>query len=121
LVDPRVIRELAAAGTDVRVNIVGFAIDELMLQETFAEWAHLGNGRYLNADDGEALSASLRESVEVPYSVLDAEGRVVASGIVNGPPAAADAGTYRVVLPPNPARAAQPVVVKPEEMTRVTF
>jgi hypothetical protein len=116
-----VIRELVAAGTDVRVNIVGFAIDELMLQETFAEWARIGNGRYFNADDGEALTASLRESVEVSYSVLDADGRVVASGTVNGLPVAVDAGTYRVVLPSDPERAAEAVVVKPEEVTRVTL
>ena len=55
-----VIRELTAAGNDVRVNIVGFAIDELMLQETFAEWSRLGNGFYFNARDGAELAASLR-------------------------------------------------------------
>ncbi|MEQ9561615.1 MAG: VWA domain-containing protein, partial [Woeseiaceae bacterium] len=51
-----VIADLVASGTDVRVNIVGFAIDELMLQETFAEWARLGNGAYFNAADGDELA-----------------------------------------------------------------
>lgn len=32
---------LAAGGFDVRVNIVGFAIDELMLKEKFEGWARL--------------------------------------------------------------------------------
>lgn len=115
-----VIRELAAGGTDVRVNIVGFAIDELMLQETFAEWAHLGNGRYFNASDGEQLTASLRESVEVPYSVLDADGRPVASGTVNGPAIALDAGRYRLFLPSDPDRT-EDIVVRQETLTQITL
>jgi hypothetical protein len=116
-----VIRELAAGGADVRVNIVGFAIDELMLQETFAEWARLGNGRYFNASDGEQLTASLRESIEVPYSVQDADGRVVASGTVNGPPIAVDAGHYQLVLPSAPERRADVVVVKAGELTQLSL
>lgn len=115
-----VIRELAAGGTDVRVNIVGFAIDELMLQETFAEWARLGNGRYFNASDGEQLTASLRASVEVPYTLLDAGGRVVASGTVNGPPIAVDAGTYRLVVPSAPEKGTE-VVITEEALTDITL
>jgi hypothetical protein len=116
-----VIREMTARGTDVRVNIVGFAIDELMLQETFAEWARLGNGRFFNAADGDALAASLRESVETSYSVQDGNGRIVASGTVNGPPVAVDAGTYRIVVPSDTARDVDGVVVNAEELTRVAL
>lgn len=115
-----VIRELAATDTDVRVNIVGFAIDELMLQEMFTEWARLGNGKYFNASDAAELAASLRESVEVPYSVVNASGDVVATGTVNGPPISVDAGVYRVVLS-STARALDDVTVKVEELTRVTL
>jgi hypothetical protein len=111
-----VIRELAGFGTDVRVNIVGFAIDELMLKETFAEWAGLGNGKYFNASDGAELAASLRESVEVPYAVLDAAGETVVTGTVNGLPVSVDAGTYRIVVS---GRELGDVVVRMEEETRV--
>jgi hypothetical protein len=114
-----VIRELASAGTDVRVNIVGFAIDELMLRETFAEWARHGHGRYFNAADGNELTAGLREAVEQAYTVLDAQDRIVASGTVNGPPVGLDAGTYRVVLPGDPSRAATEVVIRPEALTEI--
>lgn len=116
-----VIESLAASGTDVRVNIVGFAIDELMLQETFAEWARLGHGRYFNAGDGDELAASLRQSVETPFSVLDPRGRVVASGIVNGPAVAVDPGTWRVELPSDPARSADGVEIEPETETRIAL
>jgi hypothetical protein len=116
-----VIRELAAAGTDVRVNIVGFAIDELMLQETFAEWARIGNGRYFNATDAEELAASLRETVEVPYAVLDSTEKVVATGTVNGAPVELDAGTYRVVTRTVPTRTLEAVTVTMERQTEATL
>lgn len=111
------IRELRARGADVRVNIVGFAIDELMLQETFAEWARLGNGKYFNAKDGDELAASLAESIEVPYAVVDARGTTVATGTVNGAPVAVEAGTYRVVAQTNPPRTIDDVVVTLERET----
>jgi hypothetical protein len=111
------IRELRSRGADVRVNIVGFAIDELMLQETFAEWARLGLGKYFNAKDGGELAASLAESIEVPYAVVDARGATVATGTVNGAPVAVEAGTYRVVAQTNPPRGIDNVVVTMERET----
>jgi hypothetical protein len=115
------IRELRARGADVRVNIVGFAIDELMLQETFAEWARLGNGKYFNAKDGGELAASLAESIEVPYAVLDARGTTVATGTVNGAPVAIEAGTYRVVAQTNPPRTIDNVVVTMDREASATL
>jgi hypothetical protein len=115
------IRELRARGTDVRVNIVGFAIDELMLQETFADWARLGNGKYFNAKDGGELAASLAESIEVPYAVVAANGTTVATGTVNGAPVAVEAGTYRIVAQTNPPRTVDNVVVTMERETSTTL
>jgi hypothetical protein len=97
-----VIADLVAANVDVRVNIVGFAINELMLQETFQQWATLGKGKYFNARDGAELNASLRTSIDVPYSVLAADATVVASGTINGPAISVDAGTYQLVVHSNP-------------------
>ncbi|NJN52741.1 MAG: VWA domain-containing protein, partial [Gammaproteobacteria bacterium] len=50
--DPQAaIEDLRAAGLDVRVNIVGFAIDEIGLKETFQSWAQAGNGAYFDAQN----------------------------------------------------------------------
>jgi hypothetical protein len=106
-----VIRELTASGTGVRVNIVGFAIDELMLQETFAEWARLGRGKYFNASDAAELAASLRESIELPYAVIGADGAVTATGTVNGAGVTVDAGTYTVVVETTPPLRIEDVAV----------
>jgi hypothetical protein len=91
-----VIRSLAGSGLDVRVNIVGFAIDELMLRETFQEWARLGNGTNLDARNAVELSAGLSNAIEVPFEVLDEGGNVVASGVVNGPAVELLPGSYGV-------------------------
>jgi hypothetical protein len=114
-----VIRELASSGTDVRVNIVGFAIDELMLQETFAEWARLGRGKYFNATDATELAASLHESIEVPYEVVAENGTVVATGTVNGEPVTLDAGMYSVVVQSTPPRRIDSVAIAMEDNTTV--
>jgi hypothetical protein len=115
------IRELRSRGADVRVNIVGFAIDELMLQETFAEWARLGDGKYFNARNGGELVASLVESIEVPYAVVDARGTTVATGTVNGTPVELEPGTYRVVAQTSPPRTIDNVVVNIERETSATL
>jgi hypothetical protein len=92
-----------------------------MLQETFAEWARLGNGAYFNASDGDELTAGLRDSVEQPYTVVDGAGNIVASGTVNGPPISIDAGTYRVVLPGDATRSVDEVVIDMEALTEITL
>jgi hypothetical protein len=116
-----VIRTLVASGADVRVNIVGFAIDELMLEETFEEWARLGHGKYFNAKDKAELAASLRETIAVPFAVLDAAGATVATGTVNGPAIDVEAGTYRVVTQTSPPRTLESVVVGMEKQTDVSL
>ena len=94
---PAAIEALERAGIDVTVNIVGFAIDDLALKETFEEWARAGGGRYIEADDGDELASAMSSSLERGFEVLDGE-RVVATGTVNGGPVKVIAGTYRVRL-----------------------
>ncbi|MFQ5652035.1 MAG: VWA domain-containing protein [bacterium] len=96
--DPKAaIEELKSAGFDVRVNIVGFAIDELQLKERFEAWARAGNGRYVEANDGEQLQKAMSTSLRVPFEVLQGD-EVVATGVVNGDPVQLISGTYRVRL-----------------------
>ncbi len=91
------IEELQRAGFDVRVNIVGFAIDDLALKETFEAWARAGGGRYVEADDGSQLAEAMRSSLERGFEVLDGD-QVVATGLVNGGAVQLVAGTFRVRL-----------------------
>jgi hypothetical protein len=110
--DPRAaIEALRAAGLDVRVNIVGFAVDEVGLKETFRQWARAGNGSYFDAHDGAELSASVRAALRPVFQVLDGE-RVVASGVLDGKPIDLPPGTYRVRVPGSD-REAKSVVIEP--------
>ena len=96
--DPKAaIQSLRAGGLDVRVNIVGFAVDEVVLKETFREWARVGGGGFFDAQDGEQLRKAMRATLQTPYEVI-AGGKVVATGTVNGEASELPAGTYRVRL-----------------------
>ena len=89
------IQQLRQAGFDVRVNIVGFAINELELKEQFEAWARLGNGHYVEAHDKEELGEAMSRALEVPFEVL-AGDEVVATGVVNGESLELLPGSYRV-------------------------
>jgi hypothetical protein len=94
--DPKAaIQALRAGGVDVRINIVGFAVDEVVLKETFRDWARLGNGGYFDAQNGEQLKAALRATLRPTYQVT-AGGKIIATGTVNGDPIELPAGDYTV-------------------------
>ncbi|MEM7586497.1 MAG: VWA domain-containing protein [Acidobacteriota bacterium] len=90
------VEKLRGQGFDVRVNIVGFAIDDDDLKAQFQYWAEVGGGTYHDAGSASALSDSIRRSLRAAFQVLDADGRVVASGSVGGPELELPAGDYRV-------------------------
>lgn len=90
------IRGLTASGIDVRVNIVGFAIDEFALRKTFESWAQLGNGTYLDARNADDLAGAISQAVNAPFEVLDADGTVIVTGTSNGDAVALPVGNYGV-------------------------
>jgi hypothetical protein len=106
------IQALRDSGIDVRVNIVGFAIDEQQLRETFQEWSRLGNGRYVEANNGAELAAAMGSALSLPFEVLDGD-QVVATGIVDGPELRLAPGTYQVRLLGATPRNLPPVTVEP--------
>lgn len=57
------ISRIAESGIDLRLTIVGFAIDDEALAETFSQWADAGDGRYISADDPDALIEAIAEAV----------------------------------------------------------
>jgi hypothetical protein len=91
-----VIQSLRGSGRQVQVNIIGFAIDELMLRETFQQWARLGGGQYIDVHNAEQLAAGLASAMERAYEVLDMSGATVASGQINGLAVDLAPGEYRV-------------------------
>lgn len=91
-----VIQSLNTAGVNVRVDIVGFAIDDPDLKTSFRYWADLGGGSFHDATSSETLAASLSSALRTPFEVLDSAQRVVASGVVGGSAVSLPAGAYTV-------------------------
>ncbi len=91
------IEALRASGMDVRVNIVGFAVDEIALKETFAQWAQAGNGAFFDAQNAEQLKQAVRATLNPSYEVLK-DGKAIASGTVNGAAIELPIGDYSVRL-----------------------
>ncbi|KFL37725.1 vWA domain-containing protein [Arenimonas donghaensis] len=78
------IAKLKAAGFQVSLNIVGFAIDEFALEQQFREWARLGNGAYFAATDAAGLASGISQATQpAVYTVLRGN-EAVASGVVGG-------------------------------------
>ena len=115
--DPeKVIRALQDKGVDVAINIVGFAIDDAELEAQFRSWAELGSGRYLAARDESGLSDALREALQMPYTVYDTGGSVVAHGLVGGDAVELEQGYYRVAVQASPPKVFERVEVAGEEV-----
>ncbi len=58
-------------GLDVRVNIVGFGIEDAYLKEKFASWAYAGGGKYYDAHDDQQFLNAVKESILIKYIARD--------------------------------------------------
>ncbi|NEZ04957.1 VWA domain-containing protein [Wenzhouxiangella sp. XN201] len=90
------IEKLKESGFEVRVNIVGFAINDDELKRQFADWAEIGGGEYLDASDADGLDAAVQQALQIPFVVIDAAGEEVARGLVDADPIELPAGRYSV-------------------------
>ncbi|MGF1626195.1 MAG: hypothetical protein ACFCVH_15030, partial [Alphaproteobacteria bacterium] len=97
--DPRAeIERLRADGFEVRINILGFAVDDAALADDFSQWAALSGGVYLEAEDAASFDQAMADSLRPVYRVRDADGAVVASPFPGDPPLELPAGAYTVDL-----------------------
>ncbi|MDJ0927038.1 MAG: VWA domain-containing protein [Gammaproteobacteria bacterium] len=108
---------LRAQGHDLRVSIVGYAIDDEGLRDTFARWANLGGGEYFDAAGEADLTAALVNSVRPSFVVTDSEQIAIARGIAGGEPIVLPPGSYTVIA----GRQSHEVQVLPEQRVNVTL
>jgi hypothetical protein len=114
------IEKLRKSGTAVRVNIVGLAIDDAKLAETFKHWADAGGGAYFDAQGATALNDAMAKAMRPTFEVVDAQGAVVAEGLAGGDAVRVMPGNYTVRLAGRKA-AGQSVTVKAKEKAAVKF
>ncbi len=112
------IQGLRDLGWDIRVNIVGFAIDDEGLEGTFQSWAALGGGAYFSAGDRAELTDALTRAVTGPFSVVDGESGDVIAGGRPGEILTLPAGDYVIRWG---AGEETPVTIASTDLTRVTL
>lgn len=101
---PGAIQTLQDKGLDVRMNIVGLAIDDKKLQSDFQAWAKAGGGVYLDASTEAELGSAMLAALSPKVQVLDAAGDVLVEGTVGGAPLPVPVGTYTVKVLVSPVR-----------------
>ncbi|HVF17551.1 MAG TPA: vWA domain-containing protein, partial [Steroidobacteraceae bacterium] len=114
------IQQLRKAGTQLRVNIVGFAVDDQKLAATFRQWSDLGGGVYFDAKDAAALSTALAAALQPAFEVVSAQSQVIAEGLVSGESVRVPAGTHSLRVKGS-STAAQSITIKPKETTNVAL
>ncbi|MFI5293327.1 MAG: VWA domain-containing protein, partial [Candidatus Limnocylindrales bacterium] len=80
------IAALRAAGIDVTLDIVGFALDDEALKARMAGWAASGGGTYVDAGGADELVDALSAALGVPFRVYGPGGEVSAGGTVGADP-----------------------------------
>ena len=93
---PAAIAALGEAGIDVKLDIVGFALEDEALKTQMADWAAAGGGAYYDAAGAKALARSLATALGVPFRVHGPDTEPLAAGSVGGEAIALDPGIYRV-------------------------
>jgi hypothetical protein len=114
------IEALKKSGIGVRVNIVGFAVDEPAIAATFRRWTDAGGGLYFDARDAAGLGSALSLAVRRSFEVLDAQGHVLAEGLAGGEPVSVSPGDRTVRLKGSKTPA-QKVTMREKETAHVSF
>ncbi len=114
------IAELKEAGHDVRINIVGFAIDDAALKAEFESWAQMGGGLYFNAGSAAELDEALKEAMRPKFQVLDDTGAIIATGTANSGELELPSGTYTVKILTSPVQTFDEVTIEPEKTRKIS-
>ncbi|MFT3810603.1 MAG: VWA domain-containing protein [Micropepsaceae bacterium] len=115
------INRLNETGLDVRVSIVGFAVDDQALKDTFAQWASAGGGGYFDATNSEELAPAVARALLPSFEVVAADGSVVATGVAGGPPLEVTPGTYTIRVLSDPVKEYPGIVVESGGAASVTL
>jgi Mg-chelatase subunit ChlD len=109
------IQKLIDDGIDIRLNIVGFAIDDENLKNEFQQWSSQGGGKYFDSNNPESLKASVTQALQTPYSVYSLSGELISEGTINGEPIELAAGFYTIKVFGNKVFTYEKYQIKGEE------
>ncbi len=108
--------DLASSEVQVRANVVGFALGADVDPASLRCMAEVTGGIYVEADDADTLAEGLARAVEVLFTLVDDDGRVVHMGSLSEPSVRAPTGSYRVRFGTSAATLeSDPFVLGPDE------
>jgi len=114
----KTIQKLMKQGINVRINIVGFAVDDRKTAALFRQWSSAGGGGYFDAQNAASLDEAFSLAVKPRFEIVDAQKRVVAEGLVGGEPVNVLPGKYTVRLKGSRGRS-HSATVSPNATTNV--
>lgn len=110
---------LVEDGLDIRLNIVGFRIDEIGLQAEFERFAEQGGGEYFDSQDDEQLMDGLTRALAATFRVLDKTDREVFRGRVGDEAQELEPGEYELVILTSEGEQRQTILVEPEQSLEI--
>ena len=93
---PAAIAALGEAGIDVKLDIVGFALEDEAAEGADGRLGQHGGGAYYDAAGAKELARSLTTALGAPFRVYGPDTEPLAAGSVGGEAVALEPGVYRV-------------------------
>ncbi len=115
------IETLRSGGFDVRINIVGFAIDDAELADTFAAWAKQGGGAYFEARQADALADAVARAIAPRFNVTRIYYDGTEEPLMNigaGETVTVPAGRLRIT--PATAAVGEPILLEVRDSDKIT-
>lgn len=78
----------------LRLDVIGFGIDEHALARQYAAWAEAGAGRFIGVENSSQLTAAIAEALLPGYWIYAADGDLVASAAAGGEAVSLPPGAY---------------------------
>jgi hypothetical protein len=116
-------KEIKASGVNVTLNIVGFTLTSETVENELGTLAGSTGGRYYGAQDGEQLARAVKLAAlqRLPYDILDASGKVLASGQSSELSRELPPGNYRVRIDALGQLLEEPLTIVADETTSISL
>jgi hypothetical protein len=116
-------REIKKSGVNVTLNIVGFTLTGKAVEDQLGTLAGSTGGRYYGAQDGAQLARAVKLAAlqRLPYDILDASGKVLASGQTSELSRELPPGSYRIRVAALDQMLEEPFTIVPDQTTTLAL
>ncbi len=113
------VTDLIDATSNLRLNIIGFQLDELDLQADLERFAAAGGGKYFDSQDGDELNDGLASTLAARFRLVDATGREVARSEVDAKPLIVPPGSYEIIVDTSDGERREMVHIEPGQAVEI--